>query len=528
MDVVHPHPQDLRHDLGEGGLVALALRRQPDRDVDPAGRLHLDVRTLVGADAGAFDVAADADADLAPMRARLVAVRLELLPPDQRLELGQRRGVVAGVVDQRSAVLERHLVVVGHLLGGDEVDRAYVGAVLAQGIGDRVHHAFHGEHALGPAGAPVRRDDHRRGVEGEELDPVRARLVRAEQLGRGDDGHDDPVGDVGPVVVPDRHVQPQHAALVVEADTNSLQLLALVGAGDEVLAPVLGPLDRVTQLARRPRHEHLLRPGVHDLGAEPAADVGGDAVDLHQRQPELRGDGGAHPGRGLRRRPHAQCSLVGIPAGQHALALHGHGRAALDVELEGERVRCGVDRCRGVAHLLHEVGGDVAGDVVVHQARALACLRHPDDGGQDVVGHLDALGGVLGQVPVPGDHHHDRLADVVDLALGEGMAGPRVGQGRVRDQQRQGFADPCTGARVGLLQVVPRVDGEQAVDVQRVGHVDVHDARVGVRAAHEGGGVGVGAEVVEVPAAAGDQPRVLAPDDARPDERRAAVHGCPP
>ncbi len=72
-------------------------------------------------------------------------------------------------------------------------------------------------------------------------------------------------------------------AVVVEADGDVLQLAALVGARDEVLAPVLDPLhlvaeSRCRKAFRRPRHEHLLGPGVHDLDAEAAADVGGDRV----------------------------------------------------------------------------------------------------------------------------------------------------------------------------------------------------------------------------------------------------------
>ena len=52
------------------GLVALALRGQAGRHVDPPARLDLDVAALVGADAGALDVAADARARPAAPRPR--------------------------------------------------------------------------------------------------------------------------------------------------------------------------------------------------------------------------------------------------------------------------------------------------------------------------------------------------------------------------------------------------------------------------------------------------------------------------
>src|SRR3712207_9343596 len=60
---------------------------------------------------------------------RLLAVGREVVPADERRELGQRGGEVARVVDQRPAVLERQGVVVGHLLGRDEVALAHCDAV---------------------------------------------------------------------------------------------------------------------------------------------------------------------------------------------------------------------------------------------------------------------------------------------------------------------------------------------------------------------------------------------------------------
>ena len=51
-------------DLGKAGEMALSLRADAGRDAHLAVRLHLHLRALVGADAGAFDVAGDADADV--------------------------------------------------------------------------------------------------------------------------------------------------------------------------------------------------------------------------------------------------------------------------------------------------------------------------------------------------------------------------------------------------------------------------------------------------------------------------------
>ena len=244
LDVLEPHAELVGDQLREDGRVPLALGGQAGRDLDLAGGLDVHVRALVGTDAGALDVAGEPDADPAPLGGHLLLERRELVPADQRLDLLQRGRVVAGVVLQLAAVLEDQPVVVGELVGLDEVHGAHVGAVLAEVGRDGVHGPLHGVAALRPAGTAVRRHHHGVGVERLEDDPVVLRLVGAEQLGRGDDRDDQAVRRVGAVVVPELHVQPEQPAVVVEADLDVLHLAALVRRRDEVLAPVLGELHR--------------------------------------------------------------------------------------------------------------------------------------------------------------------------------------------------------------------------------------------------------------------------------------------
>ena len=61
-----------------------------------------------------------------------------------------------------------------------------------------------------------------------------------------------PYGDVGAVVVPEPHVQPEQVPVVVEPDPDVMQLGALVRAGDEVLAAVLDELHRLAAAAAPP------------------------------------------------------------------------------------------------------------------------------------------------------------------------------------------------------------------------------------------------------------------------------------
>ena len=173
-------------------------------------------------------------------------------------------------------------MVVGELVGLDEVRRPDLGALLAERRGDRIHGPLHHEAALRAPGPAVRRDHHRVRVEAVEGHPVGTRLVGTEQLGGGDDRHDQPVRRVGAGVVPEAHVEPEDASLVVVPDVDVVDLPTLVRGRDEVLAPVLGELHDPVEGAGRVRHQQLLRPRVVDLDAEAAADVGRDHVDLSQ------------------------------------------------------------------------------------------------------------------------------------------------------------------------------------------------------------------------------------------------------
>ncbi len=73
-------------------------------------------------------------------------------------------------------------------------------------------------------------------------------------------------------------VQSQDPALSVHAHSNVMDLPALLVGADEVLAPVLGPLDGHPELARGPRHQNFLWIELHDLDAEAATDVRRDHV----------------------------------------------------------------------------------------------------------------------------------------------------------------------------------------------------------------------------------------------------------
>src|SRR5699024_11110705 len=105
----------------------------------------------------------------------------------------------------------------------------------------------------------------------------------------------------------------------------------------------------------------LLGPGVVDLDAEAAADVGDHDVQLGQRHLEFGCQGGPQAGRGLGGGGDAQFTAGRVPGRLDRLALHRHAGAAFEVEVEFQHVRGILDGRRRVTNVLHVVGADVAG-----------------------------------------------------------------------------------------------------------------------------------------------------------------------
>ena len=242
---VDRHAELLGGDLGEHRLVPLALGGQAGGDHDLAGGLDPHVRALVRARRRCPPHRSRGRCRPAVPRARACSRTGSNAAQSTSVQrLVQRRREVAGVVDERPSVLEHQALVVRHLVGLDHVALAHHGAVesdSASAIASMTRSI-----TKQPCTRPAPRYGvtmHRVRVERMELDPVDARLVRPEQLGRGDDRHDDAVRRVGAVVVQEPHVEAEHAALVVEADPHRVLLRPLVGRGDEVLAAVLDPLD---------------------------------------------------------------------------------------------------------------------------------------------------------------------------------------------------------------------------------------------------------------------------------------------
>ena len=192
----------------------------------------------------------------------------------------------------------------------------------------------------------------------------------------------------------------EDAPVRVERQLDRRALPAALRRRDQVLAPVLDPLDRPPELDRGQRHHRRL-DRQRALGAERAADVRDDHAQRALVQPEDLRQLRARTVRALRGGPDRHA--VALAPGERAAGLHRRRRQARD-------------------HVLgaHDVGGagEGARDVTraLLPARELRARPRVEDRRQDLVVDLDALDGVLGLGARLAHDDRDRLADVAHLA----------------------------------------------------------------------------------------------------------------
>ena len=166
----------------------------------------------------------------------------------------------------------------------------------------------------------------------------------------------------------------------------------------------------------------------------------------------------------------------------------------------GRGGECGVH----IAGLLTDAPGHVVGHVEVRDRRTAPGGLQVDRGGKRFVLDPDALGGVLGRVPVAGNDHGHHLARVADLVPGQGKLRPRVDEVVAGDEDRQ----PCGEV---AIEVGVGEHAEQARDGSGLRRVDPGDAGVREVRPDERGVRRLGFEVGGVSSAAGKEPPVFPP-----------------
>ena len=223
--------------------MPLPLRRHADRDEHLARGLDVDAGALVEFAARDLHVERHAETELPSARFHLGALPLEVVEPDKAQRLVKQPRRVARVVDHRARVLVDRPRRIRELLVANQVPAAHLRPVEVELLRDRVEQPLHQEAGLRLAGAAVGRRRHRVRVQDPPCAAVRPHLVGAGHEVRRDQRQDDAVRDVGACVEKPAVVDAEDVALVVERDADVVLLPALVVRADEVLAPVLHPLD---------------------------------------------------------------------------------------------------------------------------------------------------------------------------------------------------------------------------------------------------------------------------------------------
>ena len=296
-------------DLRQRGLQALAVAVRADPQLQAAVGCEAGLALLVagherdapgGIDAGAvpglLGVHGKADADAAPVGLAALLALAHLVEADGLDRLPQGLGIVAGIEVALGDVVERHL------LGTHQALEPKLVGLDPELARQRVERDFQGEAHARARHAAIGQD--RRLVGGNR--PGAAAIVR-EIVEARQDGADLPrlqagrerIGRVGAGIDGGLAIERQQLAVGVGVGGENVVMLAAIGAGDQVLAPVLEPPQREAELARGPRQRDFL--GQQDaLVAEAAADIGRHHADLAFVQAQAFGEAGADDVRLLR------------------------------------------------------------------------------------------------------------------------------------------------------------------------------------------------------------------------------------
>jgi hypothetical protein len=154
---------------------------------------------------------------------------------------------------------------------------------------------------------------------------------------------------------------------------------------------------------------------------------------------------------------------------------------------------------------------DIVVEVVMHLGCSrLHCLFRIDYRWQELHLHFDHIHGILRRRWVLRHHHGHWLADKPHLPDRQGIL----------HRQFQARGRRHTGNSAHLTQdVVPRQDRDYPRVLLGRLHVQAGDARVGIRAAQEGGVQGAGhRDIIDILPQALDQCRILTPLNPSPDE----------
>jgi len=304
---------------------------------------------------------------MAAFAAQLGLLVLESAIADRFQRHVEHRLVVAAIVFEHFEILVDDFIVVGERIGRNQIPPPDLGRVDVQLMGGEIQQSLHHEHAVLAAGAPIWRDGRQIGEHLRKGAVVVRHDIGAEQGALAVDRHRQPIRIIGAAVVQKHVLDTKDAAIICQGDLGVMNLPALMGGGEEMLKPVLDPLDRPVQFHRHPWQQHFLGIEHHDLRAETAADEGCDHADLPFVEAEHAGETVAHEHRRLCGIPDRHLVGARIPLRDDAAGFDRRRDAVLVEKAAPDDMVGGGHGSRIVTLGLPQMRGDVGTDVVVDQ-----------------------------------------------------------------------------------------------------------------------------------------------------------------
>ena len=208
-------------------------------------------------------------------------------------------------------------------------------------------------------------------------------------------------------------VDADQPAIAVGVAGDAVVVLAAVGAGGEMLAPILDPAHRMTTVHRQPAEAHLFREQ-DPLVSEAAADIRRNDTHLRFLEAQATGKPGADDVRHLAGRIERELFETRVPQRNHAAAFDRRHALPRCPDLARDFDRC--IQCLADIDIHERFEEDIVGPMVVHQLRPrVAGREHVVHGRQFFEIERDGTGDILGLRTRRRDAHRDKLADETHL-----------------------------------------------------------------------------------------------------------------
>ena len=395
-----------------------------DREDDglPAGRdLHAARRESRTAVAGALGEGRKADAEIAAL-ARACFCRARNAGTSMALTAISSVCFVACLVVNQAG--RRCVGKFVYQVAAPDIDR-----VQPQGIRRLVHQALEREGNHRPRHAAIGRHTASVGDDAARAAFVMPHVIRSRHLRhRHQRLHATSGGEagIGADIGDDICLEREQFAVGVERAFQRHVLVARMKAGDQILAPVLGPSDHALEFSRQP-HQHGIFGGERHFLPEAAADVGRDHAQVRLRHAEQVGDGGAREVRHLRGAGQCHAAGRGVIGGVAGTRLHRRRVLAVRARFDFDNFMRAIPDHVEVGRFESAFDDDVARRFGVHLGCAAEERRaRIDNRGRFRNRKLNQVGDVFRFFLARRHHGGDRFADKPHDAGGQDRLADRL------------------------------------------------------------------------------------------------------